>query len=434
MDRINYFAPYESKGEWHEDQLTRAFLVILRLITLAQSAFLDLIREQMWKGGDGSTAFEPIPSFSMISSKAVDFRTQEAYLNTTSGNLISVIITDKTWVPSQDVRLTERQARYDGIVDFGQDFTIIIENKPWSENIWEDQLNPAFQSVTDPAQINIYPKPVVLLWRDAVSRLTGLLERGLIAGCEAMLVSDFLEFIDASFDYLNPYTSLRICKRSEYLLQRRCSQIMEQVKIGEVSHHRGWKDAIKIPDGIAQEVTLYPSPDERGTDFWIVLEMHPGDTVNQARRFFQNIDKAGFFRLLEQKWEIYPNMHFSFMATNLYWSESDIDLEQYFDYWHKNKESIGQIVRDQNGFGYYYTLLLKEGILTANDIRELEERTTNTGRQTINVCPGISLQYRWRLDEAIKIDYKDNFVKEVKARIGDAFSTWKQAIERINAR
>jgi len=46
MDRLNYFAPYESKLASHEDQLTRAFLVVLRYVPLAQAVFLELIRER----------------------------------------------------------------------------------------------------------------------------------------------------------------------------------------------------------------------------------------------------------------------------------------------------------------------------------------------------------------------------------------------------
>ena len=42
MDRLNYFAPYESKKSWHEDQLTRAFLVVLRYVPMAQAVFLEV--------------------------------------------------------------------------------------------------------------------------------------------------------------------------------------------------------------------------------------------------------------------------------------------------------------------------------------------------------------------------------------------------------
>jgi hypothetical protein len=45
MNYLNYFEPYVSKNPWHEDQLTRAFLVTMRFVPLVQAAFLDLVRE-----------------------------------------------------------------------------------------------------------------------------------------------------------------------------------------------------------------------------------------------------------------------------------------------------------------------------------------------------------------------------------------------------
>lgn len=44
-NHLNFFYPYESKKPWHEDQLTRAFLVVLTYVPLAQSAFIEQIRE-----------------------------------------------------------------------------------------------------------------------------------------------------------------------------------------------------------------------------------------------------------------------------------------------------------------------------------------------------------------------------------------------------
>ena len=45
MDRLNYFTPY-SRGSRHEDQLTRAFLAVLRLVPSARMAFIDLVRQK----------------------------------------------------------------------------------------------------------------------------------------------------------------------------------------------------------------------------------------------------------------------------------------------------------------------------------------------------------------------------------------------------
>ena len=51
MSHLNYCYPYQSRPPEHEDQLTRAFLVLLRLVPLAQAAFLDLIRAKQKESG-----------------------------------------------------------------------------------------------------------------------------------------------------------------------------------------------------------------------------------------------------------------------------------------------------------------------------------------------------------------------------------------------
>lgn len=43
MDRLNAFAQFESKKATHEDALTRAFLVVLRLVPQAHERFLSLV-------------------------------------------------------------------------------------------------------------------------------------------------------------------------------------------------------------------------------------------------------------------------------------------------------------------------------------------------------------------------------------------------------
>lgn len=50
MDRLNYFEPYSAPPN-HENQLTRAYLVVLRLVPFALSDFLSLVRrDQRAKG------------------------------------------------------------------------------------------------------------------------------------------------------------------------------------------------------------------------------------------------------------------------------------------------------------------------------------------------------------------------------------------------
>ena len=43
MDRLNYFNPYDSKEPHHEDQLTRAYLVLLNIHLMRFLLFLSIV-------------------------------------------------------------------------------------------------------------------------------------------------------------------------------------------------------------------------------------------------------------------------------------------------------------------------------------------------------------------------------------------------------
>jgi hypothetical protein len=46
MDHLNCFAHFKSKKEHYEDVLTRAFLLVMRLVPQAHAGFLALVAEK----------------------------------------------------------------------------------------------------------------------------------------------------------------------------------------------------------------------------------------------------------------------------------------------------------------------------------------------------------------------------------------------------
>jgi hypothetical protein len=129
MDRLNYFNPYQSKGEWFEDQLTRAFLVVVKMVPLALSGFLDLIREKQ----TAAKSERPISSFSELLNYDFGFYTQRVEVPQTTGRLISVAMTEEGWTHEAPIALIEESERnpvYDGVLCFDPEWIVIIENKP----------------------------------------------------------------------------------------------------------------------------------------------------------------------------------------------------------------------------------------------------------------------------------------------------------------
>src|SRR5258706_5199534 len=159
MNRLNYFNPYQSKESYHEDQLTRAYLVLLTYSFHAFTAFFDYCRKK-------SNLNEREPQLSLINHFESGWKIETQKSNPFIGTdwLLSVLITDtELSYENQSFGVSNRNARYDGIITFGSSLTIIIENKPYVNNVWFDQLNPSRENLND--ETKLFSNPVQFEWK-----------------------------------------------------------------------------------------------------------------------------------------------------------------------------------------------------------------------------------------------------------------------------
>jgi hypothetical protein len=138
LERLNCFNPFQSKCPWHEDQLTRAVIVAVRMVPLALSVFLDLIRDKHEIQGSASK----LPSMTDLPTNDFKLYTQKSSVPQSTGRLVSALMTDESWTPENAIRNSDQGARYDGVLCFDPAWIIVIENKPYSKNIWAEQVNP----------------------------------------------------------------------------------------------------------------------------------------------------------------------------------------------------------------------------------------------------------------------------------------------------
>jgi hypothetical protein len=417
MNHLNYFVPYENRSPNHEDQLTRAFLVVLRLVPLVQVAFLDLIREEQLSKGI-TRAIPPLSAMRNI----VEIETQVGTISQSTGTLVSILMTNERWVASEPVRVSERRARYDGVLSFEPDWIISIENKPWSVNVWEGQLSP---NLSPKSEVEVSPVPIALTWDLVIARLGDIRSQGMLGWAEEGLLDDFLEFLDDNFKYLNPYKSFGVCKSDKYLLSKRCSAILHELAPGAVRYHRGFSDYISISSGPARQVYLYPDKESILLGFW------PGDTVTQSREYFGATDRDAFLNLAKKGWTIEPNLHFSYRASNLVWAETRLSVQDYFDFWNHHKEKIRQFKRDDPEFQCLFRELRDQGLISDEDIPKLVKQFLESKRDHLNVCPGFKVMFEWLLTEAEQTDVAGKFVSLVKSKMQDVLSTWGQTLDEL---
>lgn len=422
---LNIFHPYLSKPLNHEDQLTRALLILIRSSKLIETAFLKLVRDAM----HDLNIKELPPSLFEISAGCISIETQKhsmskSKLQTESGRLVSIIITDKRLEIEHRVNRSDRNAVYDGFIRCEPDWVFIIENKPDHNNIWVNQLSSSFSE-----NYEIEETPVLLTWADIISCFTTMQNNGLLFDAASILVDDFLAYINEYFPELNPYSKFRMCKGIPQLLDKRCVMIMEQSEIGPVEYHRGWHHYIDLSKlrfrnknlyGIKM-ATLFANTTSDG-DWKVSLVLNPGAIMSQARELFKSISIESIERLHKKGWTIESDCHLSFRSSGLKWMDHKPDIFKYIKFF--CNEDLKQVSKDD------LPSLLKKwqdnDIISQEDYQNTLFVLEGKGYQKYNLCPGLEFKYEWTSVKAIVLDEKgdDKFANRIHKLINGVLDTW----------
>ena len=402
MDRLNFFNPFKDKEITHEDVLTRNFLILLKNIPAVQIAFLELIKSKT-----------KISDFESIAMGQLSV--SEIYTQVTSGNLLtgiqdhkilSIIISDDSYLNSHTVQESDRNARYDGVMICDPSWVFIIENKPYVGNVWEGQLDP---NKEDANGNYIIQEPCCLSWRDIIIILTSLLEHNISSIIEKTIVDDFLEYINETYSWLNPYSRLGLCKGNKLLIDKRCGDILKECfPQKELKYHKGWKHYIDTSeeDSVVRQIAL--DYDDNSITLW----MYAGDIMSAARVLYSDI-RTDRIQELDNNYIVRPNFHFSYQGTGLVWfTTSNISALEYIDFWRKNTPY--QVSRER--VREFYNDLKEKHIVDSND-SELEEKILSKQYPKLNVCPCILLGYKWTLEEAVVLDRENRFADDCMEKI-----------------
>jgi len=203
-----------------------------------------------------------------------------------------------------------------------------------------------------------------------------------------------------------------------------CVAIMVEASLGSVEYHRGWHYSIRLSNkpGV-KEVSLHPNNGSDGP--WpIQLDMCPGDTMNQARALFSSINVHSLAGLENNGWSVIPNFHISFRSSNLYWCKSAISLVDYVGYWAREVAAKGLKQVARTDWPAYFAGLQAKGMITLQDAQQIDNRLSSTAMSTINICPGISFQYSWSRDDAIRLEEADTFISAFVDKVQEVLATW----------
>jgi hypothetical protein len=398
-DPLNYFEPYESLPPHHENQLTRALVVVLRLSPIAHSAWLRRV----------------VPDRALYDLPQVDWRVQRRDIVPTGGEVsedlavVSVFLSGERADEGGDVVESERGQILDAIALYGRELAVVVENKITGspDDRQARRLNVGGLTV------QLGTAPVRIPWRDLLDDLGEILRLDLVSGAEAGVIEDFLEYTEAYFDHLMPFNKLSLCRGSSYRQERRLRVILTDATGAEA--RPGRDPSIPLAGATAVE-RAYLKAD--GDEF--VLNLWLGDTLSQARNLYRRPDAVdGVLRLHADGWRLRHNFHFGFMGTGYTWTKGSIAPEDYLRLFEAEIATAHQLPRDE--WDEYWAWLEKKEIARPDDRHSFDRHFVNTRRNQASPRPGVLLSRTWSIDEAEALDDRHGlFVMAVREAIVEA--------------
>ena len=416
MNHLNLFLPFENKDGNHEDVLTRNFLFMIRSVPAVRKMFSSLILTKT-KHLDALT-FDSIPeSFEIKEAYTqVDYRNQ--LFNQMNGSIIlSALISDDALDTEHQIKASARHARYDGVLICEPNLWVIIENKPFVGNVWEEQLDLNLSGIDH--MINLVRRPCCLSWRDIVAGFNGLLLQDTLNETEKVLVEDFLLYIDEKFVGLNPFDRLDLCKDTASLIDKRCCSILKEIGAGEIKYHRGWGYYMSCNNPMIKMIAL--RYEQEGNSWVIRLRMHFGVTQFASQKLYDNInvDKVADLLHSDAQMSAIGAFHYAVQADNVFFPEvmSTTNTIEYVRYWKQQNEQghIHQIKR--NAFVNYHQQLINDNIVSATSMTGFQHEIMNRRYQTLNVCPELQICCTWPKEEAIVADKNGRLVDVTEKKI-----------------
>ena len=408
MNRLNLFNPFTRRSEEHEDRLTWAFLVALKYDPSLQNFLRELVESRLPPElrTHGNT-WEP-----------AKISTQTKWIESSTTPLVSILLTDAPIQKKIRVEWSGRDPRYDGVIEYPDCMTLIIENKLHHGAVWEEQLSPSRASFSDGTDdVYLHDSAVCLEWSEILEGVLKYAKSGIAHFSSREIASDFLSFAAEVHPELTPYRTFELCGNRPEALERRCASLL--ATLASKTDLEG-RDFLFRPDKIAQMVFILISESK---PWKLQVKLYPADTVWQARRFYEAVDKEAFLALKE--WEVKPNLHFSFMSKGLIWAETDLETREYLDRF-SDGSLYGKKCRDE------LLCLAKQWeydrLISSEGRREIEAEFNERKRQSLNVIPGFSVSREWDLKTVIDLEERGELEKYLIDVLATPLATWGETL------
>jgi hypothetical protein len=220
--------------------------------------------------------------------------------------------------PDQGLDLSEteieeraREQRLDGVMRFGDELVVVIESKVKGDAPSEQATLLRLRGVEIGAS-----KVIGLGWHELLEDWWALLERGLLAPAERVLMEDLIAFTEEHYARLLPFTTLGRAGENDLRRQRRLVALLREVmRLDDVEPLRRPEvgAVIIVEQAIRtktmQRIALQQDGDGLALCTWLAELKPQAEALYQTSRAQRLVD---FLAERPEDWRAWPNVHLAF--------------------------------------------------------------------------------------------------------------------------
>jgi hypothetical protein len=423
---LNVFEPYSDLARGHEDQLTRAAMIVLRLVPLARETLLREI-------GERSLSQLPDCTVDLQASHVVD-PTEEGASNgrVQRGRLVSVFLTPD-FEPAEideEVTDTDRGQRFDGVLRFDPELVVLLESKVCRR--WARRDGHRVSEVNLGGVHFAERRTCLLRWHDLLESWWRLVEIGVLAPAEQMLIQDVLSYAHQDFAELLPFGSLRRVGKDPIRRKWRLRSLLREAtgiqpeRVGLV--HVRLDTALGA--GSLQRAAL--EIDDRR----LTLHLWPGELKPQAEQLYAAGRAERLSELHEDTgpWQVEPQPLLGFRnapkRTRVYLT-CTLDAATYARRWQGEDWShVGAHHRD-TVLPELWPWLLARGYASPPDAERLQPFMHSLGRRALHLRPSMHVSRTWSFAEAESLDDAGLLVPEIHAAINRVLGVLEEPLVQM---
>lgn len=269
-------------------------------------------------------------------------------------------------------------------------------------------------------------KVIGLGWHELLEDWWALLERGLLAPAERVLMEDLIAFAEEHFAHLLPFTTLGRAGEHDLRRQRRLMALLRQATgIDGVEPERrpSIGAAVMLDAAIKTTSTQRISLQQQAGN--LALCTWPAELKPQAESLYRTGRAQQLMDLVAghpATWQARPNVHLAFrnapVAQRLY-LHCHLDITEYIRRWSGNDFAQIRAHHYDHIRENLWLWLREHQYAGPGDDQQLDTFLKHLGRRDAHLRPGIEVRRIWPWPHAMDLDERGVLASEVRTAVAE---------------